>query len=239
MIPAPETAAPPRSPFWGWLDVLLTLGAILPALVLSGGLVLAGLLVLGIKPEPKLIAMPSQLLGYAFWVAAAWFTFHLRHKQPFWESLGFGLPPQYWRFLAYGPALTLFVGLAGWVLQAKEVKMPLIDELLADPVQRVLFFLFAVTFGPVCEELFFRGLVLPVAVRSFGQVAALVVTSVPFALIHGPQYSWSWQHLLLLTVAGLVFGWVRLQSGTGAATLTHCTYNLAMFGGLFLNGRNY
>jgi len=37
----------------------------------------------------------------------------------------------------------------------------------------------------------------------------------------------------------LVFGVIRLQSGTAAATLTHCTYNLAMFGGFFLNGRNY
>ncbi len=238
MIAAPDTAAP-RTPFWGWLDVFLTLGAILPALVISG--VVVGLLMtlIGVKPEAKNVAMPSQLLGYALWVAAAWFSFWMRHKQPFWESLGFGLPEQYWRFLVYGPALTVFVGLAGWVLQAKEVKMPLIDELMADPVQRVLFFLFAVTFGPVCEELFFRGMVLPLAVRSFGQVAALVLTSVPFALIHGPQYSWSWQHLLLLTVAGVVFGWLRLQSGTAAATLTHCTYNLAMFGGFFLNGRNY
>ncbi|OYW07668.1 MAG: hypothetical protein B7X34_10450 [Acidobacteriia bacterium 12-62-4] len=239
MIAAPDETAAPRSPFWGWLDVFLTLGAILPALVISGGIVLLALTLLGVKPEAKNLAMPSQLLGYAFWVGAAWLSFHLRHKQPFWESLGFGLPPQYWRFLAYGPALTVFVGFAGWALQAKEVKMPLIDELLADPVQRVLFFLFAVTFGPVCEELFFRGLVLPLAVKNFGQVAALVLTSVPFALIHGPQYSWSWQHLLLLTVAGLVFGWLRLQSGTAAATLTHCTYNLAMFGGFILNGRNY
>lgn len=238
MIPEAESSAP-RSPFWGWSDVLLNLVIILPALVLSAIAVYAVLSFAGIARDAKHVAMPSQLLGYTLWVAAAWSVFVFRHGRPFWESLGFGLPPQYWRFLLYGPALTIFVGIAGWVLQAKEVKMPLIDELLADPVQRVLFFLFAVTFGPVCEELFFRGLVLPVAVRSFGQVAALILTSVPFALIHGPQYSWSWQHLLLLTVAGLVFGWVRLQSGTGAATLTHCTYNLAMFGGLFLNGRNY
>jgi uncharacterized protein len=238
VIPEAESPAP-RSPFWGWSDVFLSLGIILPALLLSAVVVALLLGIAGIPRDALHVAMPSQLLGYSLWVAFGWAAFVFRYRQPFWESLGFGLPAGYWRFLLYGPALTVFVGIAGWLLQAKEVKMPLIDELLADPVQRVLFFLFAVTFGPVCEELFFRGLVLPVAVRSLGPVAALVLTSVPFALIHGPQYSWSWQHLLLLTVAGFVFGWVRLRSGTGAATLTHCTYNLAMFGGLLLNGRNY
>ncbi len=226
------------SPFWGWIDVVIALGAMLPAMLVSGGAVFFTYWLVGVKPAVKDIAMPTQLLFYGLWVALLWGAFRWRHAKPLWASLGFGLPPQYWRFMAYGPALTLFVGLAGFVLQAKEVKMPLIDELLADPVQRILFFVFAVTIGPVCEELFFRGLVLPVAARSIGKVAALILTSVPFALIHGPQYSWSWQHLLLLTVAGLVFGVLRLQSGTAAATLTHCTYNLAMFGGFFLNGRN-
>lgn len=226
------------SPFWGWIDIVIALGAMLPAVLISGGAVFLTFRLAGVKPETKDIAMPSQLLFYGLWVLLLWGAFRWRHGKPLWQSLGFGLPENYWRFLAYGPALTLFVGVAGFVLKAKEVKMPLIDELLADPVQRVLFFVFAVTIGPVCEELFFRGLVLPVAVRSVGTVAALILTSVPFALIHGPQYSWSWQHLLLLTVAGLVFGVLRLQSGTAAATLTHCTYNLAMFGGFFLNGRN-
>ena len=226
------------SPFWGWTDVLIALGAMLPAMLVSGGAVLLTYWLAGVKPVAKDIAMPTQLLFYGLWLVLLWGAFRWRHAKPLWASLGFGLPERYWRFMAYGPALTLFVGVAGFVLQAKEVKMPLIDELLADPVQRVLIFVFAVTIGPVCEELFFRGLVLPVAARSLGKAAALVLTSVPFALIHGPQYSWSWQHLLLLTVAGLVFGVLRLQSGTAAATLTHCTYNLAMFGGFLLNGRN-
>ena len=226
------------SPFWGWSDIVIALGAMLPAVLVSGGTVFLAYWLVGVKPVSKDIAMPSQLLFYGLWVLLLWAAFRWRHGKPLLASLGFGLPESYWPFLGYGPALTLFVGVAGFVLKAKEVKMPLIDELLADPVQRGLFFVFAVTFGPVCEELFFRGLVLPVAVRSLGKVAALVLTSVPFALIHGPQYSWSWQHLLLLTVAGLVFGVLRLQSGTAAATLTHCTYNLAMFGGFFLNGRN-
>jgi membrane protease YdiL (CAAX protease family) len=238
MTNPPPAPAASRAPFWGWLDVLLTLGAILPAFALTAGAILLAVFVLGVKPTPVQSAMPSQFLAYLLWLAAASYSFRLRHKQPFWRSLGFVLPDRPWRFLAYGPVLTLFVGFAGWALQAKEVKMPLIDQLLADPIQRIPFFLFAVSFGPLCEEVFFRGLVLPVAARSFGPVAALALTSVPFALIHGPQYSWSWQHLLLLTVAGLVFGWLRLQSGTAAATLTHCTYNLAMFGGFILNGRN-
>jgi hypothetical protein len=63
--------------------------------------------------------------------------------------------------------------------------------------------IFAVSVGPALEEIFFRGLLQPVAVRSAGAVAGVLIAAVPFALLHGPQYGWSWRHVLLIRACGL------------------------------------
>ena len=63
--------------------------------------------------------------------------------------------------------------------------------------------------------------------RSLGAVAGVIVTALPFAILHGPQYAWSWQHLLGVTLAGIVFGWIRLYTeSTAAAAALHSSYNL-------------
>jgi membrane protease YdiL (CAAX protease family) len=60
-----------------------------------------------------------------------------------------------------------------------------------------------------------------------GPWPAIVVTALPFSALHGPQYAWSWRHLLLLTLASVAFGWVRYRSAsTAAAAFTHAGYNL-------------
>ena len=57
----------------------------------------------------------------------------------------------------------------------------------------------------------------------------------PFALVHGSQYHWSWQHLAIVGLAGAVFGFVRYKSGsTAAATLVHTGYNATLFVGFMI-----
>lgn len=236
-VPAAESTAV----FWGWWDVFIALGLVLPSIITATFLLFIPLAVIyGETPPVTTFAMPAQLLGYTFWLVCLWVIFRFRHGRPLWKSLHFTFPPNTLRYLALGPLLALMVGVLGNLLRAKEIDNPMIEQLLADPVQRLLFIVFAISFGPICEEMFFRGLTLPVAIRTFGVPLAILLTSVPFALIHGPQYSWSWQHLFLLALAGAVFGYVRVYTGsTAAAALTHCAYNLTMFGGFFLNGRNH
>ena len=105
-----------------------------------------------------------------------------------------------------------------------------IQDLLVDRTSVILVGLMAVTLGPVCEELAFRGFLLPLLVRSFGVWLGLLLSSIPFALLHGPQYGWHWQHMVLLTIASVVFGGVRIYfRSTAAATLVHATYNFTFF----------
>jgi membrane protease YdiL (CAAX protease family) len=223
-------------PAWGWKEVVLSIGLMLPAMLIGSVLALGlGFLLLGHSPSQVQIAIPGQFAAYALWLAAVWVL--LRSSvQGFWTSIGWTWPEQGpWIFLALGPALALSAGLLASLLNAKNIQNGLMEQLLADPVGCRLLILFGVTGAPLIEEILFRGIILPVAVRSLTAPAGLLATAVPFALMHGPMYDWSWQHLLLLVFVGIVFGVVRLRSGsTLAATVTHGAYNLTMFAGHFL-----
>jgi membrane protease YdiL (CAAX protease family) len=99
--------------------------------------------------------------------------------------------------------------------------------------------LFASTLGPVCEELAFRGFMLPLLARSFGVPAGVLLTAIPFGLLHGAQYSWLWQQVVLVTLAGVVFGTVRaVTRSTAASAMMHATYNLTFFVGYLVQTRN-
>jgi membrane protease YdiL (CAAX protease family) len=118
------------------------------------------------------------------------------------------------------------IGGLGYALKTPDIQMP-IKDLMTDAKSIALVGVFATTFGPAFEELAFRGFLLPLAARSMGPWPAIVATALPFSALHGPQYAWSWRHLLLLTLASVAFGWVRYRSAsTAAAACTHAGYNL-------------
>jgi membrane protease YdiL (CAAX protease family) len=84
----------------------------------------------------------------------------------------------------------------------------------------------AVVLGPLFEEVIFRGFLFRPLERSFGGIAAIVITSAVFAVPHGAQYGWAWQMLLLLFAAGAAFGLVRWKTGSLWPAITmHMTYN--------------
>lgn len=88
--------------------------------------------------------------------------------------------------------------------------------------------LLAAVFGPLLEESFFRGCLLPLLAQTSGTAAAIIVTALAFALFHSPADvdHWAW-----LTLTGLAYGWLRLASGsTTAAAIMHGCYNLTLFG---------
>jgi membrane protease YdiL (CAAX protease family) len=125
-----------------------------------------------------------------------------------------------------GLCLAVIVGMAGAAMNTPHIDSTL-KELLQDRPSLVLVGLFAVTAGPICEELAFRGFMMPLLARSFGIAAGIILTAIPFALLHGPQYSWAWQYLVLLTLVGSAFGWARYRSGsTAVAAVMHAAYNL-------------
>lgn len=223
-------------PAWGWKEVVIAISLMIPAMLLGPVLAIGvSWLILGQTPTQVQIAIPGQFAAYSLWLAAVWILLR-SPTASFWQTIGWRWPDNGpWVYLALGPALALATGLIANLLHAKNIQNGLMEQLLADPVACRLLVLFGVTGAPLIEELLFRGIFLPVAIRDLGIVAGLLVTSIPFSLMHGPMYDWSWQHLSLLVLVGIAFGLIRIRSNsTLASTITHGAYNLMMFAGHFL-----
>lgn len=221
-------------PFWGYLDLVLFIGAAVPALALSTGALLLLALTIG-PPSRTASVLVMQFLAYGFWFLALYAIFRFRYRRPFWESLAWHAPGSLLlRSLLLGPVLAVLIALLGHLLQTPDIQVPMM-ELLDSPTSIALVGFFAVTLGPICEELVFRGFLLPLLTRTVGAAIAIVVAALPFALLHGPQYGWSWRHVLLIGLAGAAFGWLKHVTGsTQAAAALHATYNLAFFAGYLL-----
>jgi hypothetical protein len=230
-----EAVAPPlpepqeeKYPFWGYADAGMLL--VLALLCLVAAFVPVGVLtvVWGGQPPVRTMALLfAQFLFYGMWFLCLFGLLKLRYGRPFWKSLA-------WTRSAVTVPRAAAIGLLaaagtlglGVLLHAPPVDSMPIKELLRDRASVILVSVFAVTLGPLCEELAFRGFLLPLLVRSLGVLPGLVATAIPFSVLHGPQYSWAWQHLVIISLVGVAFGWMRLRSGsTLAAAVMHASYN--------------
>jgi membrane protease YdiL (CAAX protease family) len=235
----PELARPAPYPFWTYQDLLIFLALAPPSILAGGMLVRVIILIGGWKPPRAVELLPAQFLGYLFWFCCLYLLLRVKYDQPFWPSLRWVIPARggLWAAFLWGPAVAFSVAFLGATLRAPEIEMPF-KEFLSDPTSILLVAIFATTLGPMCEELAFRGFLFPLLERSLGTLAAIVVSALPFALLHGPQYAWSWQHILLVSLAGASFGWMRYRTGsTLAAAVMHATYNLTFFFGYLFLGR--
>ena len=171
--------------------------------------------------SPLALEQPTVLLQgvVLVWVLLALYaTLKFRHGGAVWRALGWTLPSRCY-LLA-----TLFGGIlwAGVVILAVKSTSPtpfphISLELLA----------LAATLGPVVEESFFRGCLLPLIARTSGSPAAVILTAIVFAIFHQPP---TLLHCACFAVSGILYGWVRVVSGsTTAAALMHSVYNLTLF----------
>ncbi len=131
-----------------------------------------------------------------------------------------------------------------------------IDKILRLPGAAWLLFAFGVTFAPFFEETLFRGFLLPALCTAwdwsieqstgkpappldenghpqwsfFAMAIASVVTSIPFALMHGEQTGYAAGPFVLLVGVSLVLCWARLSTRSLAASvLVHACYNFLLF----------
>lgn len=89
----------------------------------------------------------------------------------------------------------------------------------------LMLFFVTVILAPICEEWFFRKLLID-RTRVYGEKLAVLVSALLFAFYHTNIYQFFYTFLI-----GLVFGYVYLRTGKMAVTaLMHAAFNL--FGGL-------
>jgi membrane protease YdiL (CAAX protease family) len=226
--------------FWTYRDLALFLGLALPSLL--GGALIAkltiGRLFAG-TTHKALLLLPGQFLGYGLLFTSLAYLLKAEYGRPFWQSLGwwqpkFSLPS----IAALGITLAFSVGILGVLLRTPEVPSPM-KELLSDRISLIAVSLFGVTLGPLCEELAFRGFMQPLFIRSLGVGPGIALAAVGFGLLHLPQYGYTWQHGILITLAGAAFGWMRWVSGsTLGSTVMHSAYNLTLAVGALAAGSN-
>lgn len=136
-----------------------------------------------------------------------------------------------------------------------------IDHIFRTPGAPWALFGFGISFAPFFEEMVFRGFLLPALCtaldwateQSSGQrprlpfadghprwsrpamIAASVLVSIPFALMHAEQTGYSVGPMVLLVAVSLVLCWARLSTRSLAASVVvHASYNLLIFSLMFI-----
>lgn len=227
-----STAEPPAgAPFWGYRDVVMLAGM---AFILFIAVGLIAHVVYSPGPVTAAQAIVVTFILEGLWFALLFGLIRFGYGRPFWRAIGW-LPVRYgfWQCLGWGVLAAVVLVTLGSLLP-RPAERNLMEQLLRDRGSILLVGVFAVTLGPLFEELSFRGFLMPLLARTFGAVAAVVLQALPFALLHGAEYAWAWQQLILMFLAGAAFGWMRYKSGsTAASTYMHAGYNLVAFVGIF------
>ena len=200
---------------WDYTDIC----AFLICVVMFGSLL--QLAILFHVLSPLALQQPTVLLQgvVLVWVLLALYaTLKFRHGGAVWRALGWTLPSR--RYLLAAPLGGILW--AGVVILAVKSTSP-------TPFPHVSLELLALvaTLGPVVEESFFRGCLLPIIARNSGTPVAVILTAIVFAIFHQPP---TLLHCACFAVSGILYGWVRIASGsTTAAALMHSVYNLTLF----------
>lgn len=231
VIPPSSCPAPIENPAWNGWDVLLIVGvSIATILVFQFALLLGAHFFLYPRtPLVDLAQQPMLLLVSQFLIDGAVVVYLLllvegKYNVGFGEAIKWNWPRAVWRLLGIGAAMLL-------VLSVLENLLPMpkdtpFEKLFSSPRDAYLLAIIAVTIGPLVEELFFRGLFYPVLARRWGAAWGVVLTSLPFALMHMPQYGYAWGALLVIFIVGVVCGTVRaITQSVGASFLVHVGYN--------------
>jgi membrane protease YdiL (CAAX protease family) len=226
----PEIETEP-GPTWGYQDIglFLALSLMCMAVVQVAGWGVVHALHLGAQ-DRALVLMPSQIVLYALLVGVLFAIVKLQYGRQVLPALGW----VDFRFSAGGVVLmglllAVFNALASVLLRTPQLDTPM-KHLFDRRITAIEFGLIGTTLAPLCEELVFRGFLQPVLVQSFGPAFGILISAGLFGALHLAQNGFAWQAGVLITVAGLAFGWMRHVSGsTKASTLMHAAYNFILF----------
>ncbi|MGC8549773.1 MAG: CPBP family glutamic-type intramembrane protease [Acidobacteriaceae bacterium] len=155
----------------------------------------------------------------------------------------------FWRLAAIGVAAGLLIGALGNFLPMPK-NPPILHDMMTSTSGAWMLFVFGVTAAPLTEELAFRGFLLPALINIFrwferlgisnqtvtryiGIPLSIILTTIPFALLHAQQVSDAWAPLLLIAAVSVILCIVRLVTDSVAAgAVVHSAYNFVLFAGL-------
>jgi membrane protease YdiL (CAAX protease family) len=237
-VPVP----PPRDPAWGILEVLalipISFGLIvflsvlfmIPVII---WMIANGTLSPGEQPPIAILAraaLPAQALAYLLLIAAIKMVLAKRGHPDLLKAVQWNWPSL--RFTTGLALLSIAIALLANKASAHMHVPPdaPIFEMLKDKITAEMFVVFGIAVAPLAEELYFRGLLYPSLQRRTGTLAAVLLTSVFFALIHAGQVANSAGPVSILLVVGLLLTTIRARTNSLAASvIVHVTYNATLF----------
>ncbi|MBU1411783.1 CPBP family intramembrane metalloprotease [Myxococcota bacterium] len=227
--PPPEDFAAPRPPGAGALLLFTVIFMMIQTLFMVLVLVLGR--IFPFLP-PTLLMLAGGVVSTLLWGFAAWFWITVRALPRSWLSLT--VPPargMLWPLLllmvpvvvVFGSNLDMLVMHAFPVLQQPDSTLQSMTEAtLETPLAWLLVIGLAVVAAPICEELFFRGVVLrSLRLRRWAFLPAALFTSALFAAIHLKLAGF----FLLFTVAAVLALLAEHFSSLLPAVLFHALYN--------------
>ena len=233
--PPPAYLAPQagENPVWSGWDVLvitiLTLGVIFLAQVLI--VVVAHRLVypheswIDVAQKPAL-ALLSEFLAYIPVLLYMYLLIEGKYRTRFWSAIRWKWPGKAaLSLLGIGVLMIAFDALGRYLPMPKTTPF---DQFFERPMDAYLTAAFAVTLGPLMEELFFRGFLYPVIARRLGAFWGIILTALPFGVMHYSQYR-SWGAVLIIVLVGIVLTTIRAVTKSVASSfLAHVGYNAAL-----------
>jgi membrane protease YdiL (CAAX protease family) len=264
MPPVPSEERIPHLGHLGLLSLLVLFGLIgtLMLVPLAFHFHLFGITNLSEAATDYRYALSTQAAQYFITFAGALIVFPLIWRRPFFEGIHWHFDTARQRFgrLISVAVLCFFVAIVNGMLMPGPANAP-IDQLFRAPGAAWVLFLFGVTLAPFFEEMAFRGFLLPSLSTAYdwsverftgiprrpldefdnpqwsrpAMIVGSLLTSIPFALMHGAQTSWSLGPFLLLIFVSLMLCWVRLSTRSlAASTVVHASYNLMLFSFMLL-----
>jgi membrane protease YdiL (CAAX protease family) len=232
-----ELAVPvaPADPVWnGWdvlrifvIGIVCLFSSVLAMLVVVSGTGLKARMG-RLSSAPELLVL-AQMMSYLLLLGYMYVVVTRERRSPrFWKAIHWNWPASISWYLVTGIVLQIVLLLLGFVI-GRFVPFPRdtpFDALLRRPYTILLIAVFAMTLGPLMEELFFRGFLYPVLARRFGMSGAIATTALGFGLLHAAQYGYSYASVALIFCVGLALGTVRAKKDSVAAGfLVHTAYN--------------
>ena len=199
----------------------------------------------------------AQMVWYLITISFWWLLFPRIWGTGFWSGVEWRVRAALrlkWHLVSAAMACFVLAVVDGVLLPGP--KEAPIDQVFRMPGAAWVLFGFGVTLAPLMEETIFRGFLLPALCTAWdwsveqiqhrparwpdaqgntswtlpAMLAGSVMTSIPFALMHGYQTGYSLGPFLLLVGVSLVLCWVRLSTrSVAASTVVHACYNLLLF----------
>lgn len=228
--PAPKAG---EDPIWSGWDVLL-----LAALTLGVLFTVQVVIVVAVRnfmrpqlswvevAQKPVLALLSEFLAYIVIALYMILLVEGKYHTRFWGAIRWNWPgPSGFSLLGVGVLMLGFDALGRFLPMPKTTPF---DQFFERPMDAYLTVAFAITLGPLMEELFFRGFLYPVLARRMGAVWGIVLTALPFGLMHYAQYR-SWSAVLIIVLVGVVLTAVRaITKSVASSFIAHVGYNATL-----------